>query len=252
MTMDLPEILERRIVIRAPVETVFGYFRDSARFARWWGEGSRIDARVDGEVFIRFPNAVTAKGRIVEIEPPRRIVFTYVSGGVDSLVTVRLEEANDGTILHLRHAFSSAKIRDHYVQGWRFQLTLLSKAVAEEGEPAATRCIESFFQAWSEKDPQRRRALLESCATPEVSFRDAYSATDGIDDLVANLAAVQAFLPGVTLTREGEVRLSHGTALVGWSARRENGESAATGVDVFELAPDGRIARVAGFWDSAR
>ncbi|HKD11810.1 MAG TPA: SRPBCC domain-containing protein [Thermoanaerobaculia bacterium] len=196
MSAELPEILERQIVIRALPETVFGYFRDSERFARWWGEGSRIDARENGEVFIRFPNAVTARGRIVEIEPPRRIVFTYVSGGVDSLVTVLLEETDDGTILNLRHSFSSAKIRDHYIQGWRFQLALLSKAVAEDGGAAATRNIEAFFQAWSEKDPQRRRALLESCATSVISFRDAYSATDGIDDLAANLSAVQAFLPG--------------------------------------------------------
>jgi activator of Hsp90 ATPase-like protein len=191
----------------------------------------------------------TAKGRIVEIEPPRRIVFTYLSGGVDSLVTVHLEETEAGTRLDLRHAFSSAKIRDQYVQGWRFQLNLLSKAVADDSQADVTRHIETFFKAWSEKDPGIRRALLESRATPAISFRDAYSATDGIDDLVANLAAVQAFLPGVTLSRAGDVRLSHGTALVGWNARRENGESAGGGVNVFELAPDGRIARVSGFWD---
>ena len=252
MSADLPEILDRRIVIRALPESVFEYFRDSERFARWWGEGSRIDPRAGGEVFIRFPNGVTVRGRIVEVEPPRRIVFTYVSGGIDSLVSVHLEETADGTALDLRHAFSSVKIRDLYVQGWRFQLNLLSKSIADDAKAEVTRTIETFFQAWSEKDPQGRRALLESCATPEISFRDPYGATDGIDDLVANLAAVQAFLPGVTLSRAGEVRLSHGTALVGWNARRESGESAASGVSVFELAPDGRIARAVGFWDSAR
>ena len=39
----LPHSLDRTIVIRARRETVFRYFTDSLRWAKWWGAGSMID-----------------------------------------------------------------------------------------------------------------------------------------------------------------------------------------------------------------
>ena len=248
MNDELPHALDRRITIRARPETVFAYFTDSARFARWWGEGSRIDPKPGGEVYIRNPNGVVVTGKIVEIDPPARIVFTYVSGGVESLVTIRLEEADGGTELHLRHAFSSAKIRDHFVQGWRYQLAVFSKVLAEDAAEIVTRHVDAFLRAWGEPDGKRRRELLEACVTREISFRDAFSANEGLEDLLANLDAVQIFLPGAALSRSGDVRLSHGTALADWTATKDGGEPMGTGTNVFELAPDGRIARVTGFW----
>jgi uncharacterized protein YndB with AHSA1/START domain len=246
---NLTETLDREISICARRETVFAYFTDSDRFARWWGEGSHIDPRAGGEVFIHYPNGITAKGEIREIEPPRRIVFTYVSGGVPSLVTIHLEETDQGTLLKLHHAFSSAKIRDHFVQGWRYQLALFSKAVADEAQGDAAMRVDAFLRAWGEPDGNTRRALMESCAAPGIVFRDAYSATEGLDDLLANLDAVQLFMPGMTLVRSGDVRRSHGTAIAPWTAKKENGDPAGAGINVFDLSPDGRIARVVGFWD---
>ena len=246
---DLTETLDREITICARRETVFAYFTDSDRFARWWGEGSRIDPRAGGEVLIHYPNGITAKGEVVEIEPPRRIVFTYVTGGVPSLVTIHLDETERGTLLRLRHAFSSAKIRDHFVQGWRHQLALFSKAVADEAQGDAALRVDAFLRAWGDPDAQTRRDLMESCATPGIVFRDAFSATEGLDDMLANLDAIQVFMPGMTLSRSGEVRRSHATAIAPWTAKKENGDPAGTGINVFDLSPDGRIARVVGFWD---
>jgi hypothetical protein len=159
------------------------------------------------------------------------------------------EEAKRGTLLDLRHAFSSAKIRDQYVQGWRYQLALFSGVIGEEGKAEITRRVDDFFRAWGEPDARIRRDLLESCATSAITFRDAFSATDGLEELLANLEAVQVFLPGVTLARRGDVRVSHGSALASWSAARGSGEPAGTGVNVFDLSADGRISGVVGFWE---
>src|SRR4029078_4204385 len=132
---QLTESLDRRITICARRETVFSYFTDSERFAKWWGEGSRIDPRPGGAVLIHYPNGVTAKGEVVAIEPPSRIAFTYIYGGdAASLVTITLDETEKGTRLDLHHAFTSAKVRDHFVQGWRHQLALFSKTAAEESQ----------------------------------------------------------------------------------------------------------------------
>jgi uncharacterized protein YndB with AHSA1/START domain len=94
---DLPFRLERTVTIRAKRETVFRYFTDSARWAAWWGEGSTIDARPGGALYIRHPGGTEARGEIVELTPPARIVFTagFVSGKPipvgASLVTIKLE-----------------------------------------------------------------------------------------------------------------------------------------------------------------
>jgi uncharacterized protein YndB with AHSA1/START domain len=244
------ETLDRRITICARRETVFAYFTDSNRFAKWWGEGSRIEPRPGGAVLIHYPNGITAKGEVVAIDPPERIVFTYIYGGdAESLVTITLDETKEGTVVNLRHAFSSAKIRDTFVQGWRYQLALFSKAVADEAQGEVALRVDAFLRAWGEPDGKARRDLMEACATPGIVFRDAYSATDGIDDMLANLDAIQLFMPGITLVRSGDVRHSHGTAIARWTAKKENGDPAGTGTNVFDLSPEGRIARAVGFWD---
>ena len=117
-TQTLPYSMDRRVVIAAPRELVFRYFTDSERWARWWGKGSTIDPRPEGEVNITHPNGVQMGGRVVEIDPPEKIVFTYgyrsgtpiPEGG--SLVTIRLDEHAEGTELNLSHAFAETSMRD--------------------------------------------------------------------------------------------------------------------------------------------
>jgi hypothetical protein len=115
--------------------------------------------------------------------------------------------------LKLHHAFSSARIRDHFVQGWRHQLAVFSKAVADEAQGDAALRVDAFLRAWGEPDAKTRRELMESCATPGIVFRDAFSVTEGLDEMLANLEAVQVFMPGMTLSRSGDVRRLHGTAI---------------------------------------
>lgn len=248
---DFNEVLDRDIAISAQRETVFRYFTDSQRFARWWGEGSRIDPRPGGEVAIRYPDGTKASGEVLEIDPPRRIVFSYGYVGMVpadfSRVTITFDETPQGTRLHLHHAFSSAKIRDQHVQGWRYQLALFSKAVTEEQHGDAAARVDAYLRAWGDPEAETRRALLESNAASEIVFRDAYSATSGLDDLLANLDAIQIYMPGVRLRRDGDVRLSHGSAIAAWIAEKD-GARLGAGTNIYDFAPDGKIARVVGFW----
>jgi len=93
-----------------------------------------------------------------------------------------------------------------------------------------------------------RRAELQAVAVERLAFRDPYSCTDGLDDLNAHIAASQRFMPGVVLAREGEARQCQGLAIVDWSIKGPDGSPRGKGSNVFELAPDGRIARVTGIW----
>jgi uncharacterized protein YndB with AHSA1/START domain len=241
-------------VIAARRETVFRFFTDSQRFAAWWGEGSRIDPRPGGAVVIRYPNGVVAGGEVIEIVPPERIVFTFgyesaqpfASGG--SRVAIVLAPVEAGTRLSLRHELPSAAARDAHVQGWRFQLALFANVAAKDEHPALDALADRFFALWAQTDAAVRRAELAALALESLSFRDPYSCTQGLDDLDAQIAAAQRFMPGVVLERSGTARHCQGTALVDWVAKGANGVLRGMGTNVFELAPDGRIARVTGLW----
>jgi hypothetical protein len=120
--------------------------------------------------------------------------------------------------------------------------------VARESQGAAAERIDVFLSAWNASDPAERRRLLEDAATPDVVFGDAYSCTAGTEDLVAHLGAVQFFMPGMTLTRDGEVAQCQGTAIAPWIARKSDGSVAGRGRNVFDMSPEGKIRRATGFW----
>lgn len=250
----LPHSLTRTIVIRAPRALVFRYFTDSKRFAAWWGAGSSIDPRPGGEVLIRYPNAVVARGTVEHIVADERIVFTYgyedaakpiPPGG--SRVTIALVDDDDGTRLDLLHELADPTVRDHHVPGWRYQLSVFANVVANEAHAHAADAIDRFFAAWNETDAAARRAGLEAIADRHVEFRDAFAAIRGVAELDEHIAALHMHMPGVRLERVSAVRHAQGAVLVDWAAAR-GGETTARGTNVFEFTPAGRVGCVFGFW----
>jgi uncharacterized protein YndB with AHSA1/START domain len=250
----LPYSLERVVTIQAPPETVFAFFQDSARWAKWWGLGSTIDATPGGDVHIRHPGNVESAGKVLEIEAPRRIVFTYgfVSGDPipagSSRVTIELQEQRGGTRLVLTHDLPAEKVRDDHVQGWRFQLSLFANVVADEVNANAARYVDLWFQGWGDPSIGARMSTFREIATPAVRTQDRFSNLDGMDDLLAHLTAAQRFMPGLTLTRRGDVRHCQGMVLADWVVTGLDGTERGKGTNVFVFAPSGKIEWVTGFW----
>jgi uncharacterized protein YndB with AHSA1/START domain len=255
-TSMLPYQLDRAVTILAPRETVFQFLTETPRWAAWWGAGSSIDARPGGRMHIRYPDGTEVSGEVMEIDPPNRIVFSYgfvkgtpIPPGA-SKVTVRLDADKAGTRVHLTHEFAEEGVRDHHVQGWRYQLALFGNLVADTVNAGAQSLVDGWFDAWADADADRRRQTLARVATPDVRFRDRYGCTDGIDDLMPHITAAQHFMPGIRMAREGAVRHCQGTVLVDWTARGSDGQDRARGTNVFALGPDGRIEAVTGFWNA--
>jgi len=256
--MSGPADVVRTIEIAAPRDLVFQYFVDSARFARWWGEGSSVDPRPGGTVRICYPGGQVASGQFKEIVPPDRVVFTYGYEGDrqpippgTTRVSVTLEEIPSGTRVTLRHAGlpSEDLVREH-TQGWRYQFSLFSKTVGAELHANAGQVIDQWFAAWAETDAAKRRELLEACAAPGITFHDPFSALAGYEDVESHIVAAQHFMPGSRLVRQGEPVVSHGDALVHWGIRNADGQVGGRGTNAVRFAPDGRLLRVVGFWES--
>jgi uncharacterized protein YndB with AHSA1/START domain len=253
MNMDqLTHRLDRNVAIQAAPETVFRFFTDSERWARWWGAGSSIEARPGGRVVVRYPNGVEASGEVVELTPPARIVFTYgyASGKPippgSSRVTIRLEPEGAGTRLRLVHEFGDPSVRDQHVQGWRFQLSLFGNVVADEVFAGAAHLVDAWFAAWAETDDRARVEAFTRIASNAVRFRDRYSNLEGAGELAEHSGAAQKFMPGIRMHRQGEVRHCQGTVLADWSALGGDGQERMSGTNVFEFGADGRIESVTG------
>jgi uncharacterized protein YndB with AHSA1/START domain len=244
--------LERTVVINATPETVFRFFTDTPRWAKWWGAGSTIDPRPGGKVYIRHPGGNEVLGEIVEIAPPGRIAFTwgYASGKPmapgASRVTISLQPDEAGTRLHLLHEFAEAAARDEHVQGWRFQLSLFANVVADEVFAHTAETADAWFAAWAIPEEQARTEAFAKIALPSTRFRDRFSLLDSLAEVAAHAGAAQRFMPGVRLERKGAVRQCQGTALADWVAHGPDGKERMSGTSVFVLAPDGRISAVTG------
>jgi len=120
-----------------------------------------------------------------------------------------------------------------------------------EARGGASEAVDSWFAAWSEPDAAARQSVLDRIASHDVRFRDQFSLIDGMADLRPHLAAVHKFMPGMRITRDGDVRHCQGTVLADWVARGTDGQERGRGTNVFVFGPTGDIRSVAGFWGPA-
>jgi len=132
------ESIVRQVWIAATPEDVFPYFTDASKLSVWkaaWAEsnaspggGFRVDVTGRGDV---------AYGAYLEIEPPRRIVFTWqwqnqdlADAYRDSVVEVTLAAEGGGTLLRLVHRGVPALYRGGSADGWSHYLDRLVAAAA--------------------------------------------------------------------------------------------------------------------------
>jgi uncharacterized protein YndB with AHSA1/START domain len=242
--------VERTIPIRATRETVARFFTETPQFAAWWGRGSQVDPRPGGALRIVFPNGVVVRGEVLESAPPERFVFTYgyedpgkpiPVGG--SRVEITLQLATGATRLHLRHELPDAAARDPHVPGWWYQLALLANHAADLQNADLAARIDGWFAAWN--------GVGDFDVTDDVTFNDPYACLAGRQELLTHVSSVRAHLP-LSLARDGEPRHCQGRVLCDWAATAADGAVKARGTNLFDLAPDGRIRGVIGFWGNTR
>ena len=73
-----PDAGELEVRIQARPETVFEFFVDPDKMKRWKGTEAELDPRPGGTYRVGgIAGGATVVGEFVEIDPPRRLVFTW-------------------------------------------------------------------------------------------------------------------------------------------------------------------------------
>ena len=137
--------IEREIVIAASQETVWEFLVDPDKAARWMGQAVSFDPRPGGLYRVEVVPGHTARGEFVELDPPRRLVYTWgwepgenganpVPPG-STTVEVELVPNGSGTTLRLRHGdLPSTEAAESHGRGWDHYLERLVIAAAG-GDP---------------------------------------------------------------------------------------------------------------------
>lgn len=134
--------VECEIRIEASPETVFEFFTDPVKAVQWMGVEATLDPRPGGVYQLRMDADWNALGEFVELDPPRRVVFTWgwendmgtVPPG-STTVEVDLIPDGDATIVHLVHRdLPSDEAAASHRGGWEQFLPRLA-AVASGRDP---------------------------------------------------------------------------------------------------------------------
>ena len=127
MTSLPSRVVELQLRLDAPPEEIFPYFTDAERYVHWQGVKAELDPRPGGLYRVWMDAKTVARGEFVEVEPPRRVVFTWGWEGDDlvppgsTTVELTLEADGDGTILAIRHfGLPDGEAAAMHEEGWRF------------------------------------------------------------------------------------------------------------------------------------
>jgi uncharacterized protein YndB with AHSA1/START domain len=132
-----PRQVEIRRRLPAPVSEVFRWWPEADRLAEWMSPVGSIEAQVDLRVGGAFHITMKSEGTVIEhageyleIDPPRRLVFSWSSaytGPGPSHVTVELEpDAEGATLLRLVHSELPDAVADSHRGGWGKMLDRLA------------------------------------------------------------------------------------------------------------------------------
>jgi uncharacterized protein YndB with AHSA1/START domain len=262
----MPATATATVLINAEQSTVWKFMSDPARFLAWMTfvpgmpapAGSTFEPRPGGELRILFPHGGAAKGKVLELDPPRKLIFTWgydpdvaktgLGPGV-CRVEIALAQAPEGTRVTLTHSgpMTEAAAKGH-IAGWNHYLSQLAvQSAMEFHQGHLGDSMQSYFAAWSEADAAKRDALLAQCCDPTVRFRSQFASTDSLADMSSHIASGLAHMPGMRLQQDGIARHIHGLARIPWKVAGPDGKAVFRGENIVRFNAAGSIADVVSF-----
>ena len=113
---------------------------------------------------------------------------------------------------------------------------------------ATKETIQAYMTAWNETDEGKRRELLATAWADGATYTDPMAHAAGIDEVIALVSQFQSQMPGATIVQTSGVDEHHGRLRFGWAMKGPDGGTRMEGIDIGELAEDGRIRSITGFF----
>lgn len=141
MQKQATDTVTHEVRIAARPETIFDFFTDPEKMIRWKGSTADLDARVGGAYLVDINGRDIAKGEYLEIDRPRRIVFSWgwmgdghpIPPGTTK-VEITLTPDGDETVVRLVHSDLPHGAGAQHSEGWDHYLPRLAAAAAG-GDP---------------------------------------------------------------------------------------------------------------------
>jgi hypothetical protein len=116
---------------------------------------------------------------------------------------------------------------------------------------AVEKTVTQYMAAWNEPDNAARGALLAQCWSEDGVYLDPSVSLAGRNALGVHIAAVQTKRPGARLEFVSGIDIHHNVVRFLWRLVRADGTCGDTSIDFGEVGPDGRLARIVGFFGPA-
>jgi uncharacterized protein (TIGR03086 family) len=129
-------------IIDATPDEAFALFTRPERLRRWLAVSASVDLRAGGDYRITVGPGHVACGTMTEIEPGKRLVYTWGWDGAaspppgGSTIIVEFEPAGDKTLVRMTHAGLTAEQGASHSEGWNHYLDRLADA-ASSGDAGA-------------------------------------------------------------------------------------------------------------------
>ena len=113
---------------------------------------------------------------------------------------------------------------------------------------ATKEVVDAYGAAWNEPDEAARRRLLEQAWADDGTYTDPQSDVAGRDALVAHIAAFHEQFQGAQIVPTSGADEHHGKVRFTWRMQGADGSTIMEGIDFGQLAGDGRLGRIVGFF----
>ena len=111
-----------------------------------------------------------------------------------------------------------------------------------------TTTIDTYLAAWNETDPAHRAELIEQVWAADGRLTDPPLAAEGHAGISDMAAALQTQFPDHRFRRASGIDTHHDQFRFAWELVSPDGGVVLSGLDVGELAADGRLQRITGFF----
>jgi uncharacterized protein YndB with AHSA1/START domain/ketosteroid isomerase-like protein len=250
-------LVERELLIDAAPETVWELLVDPGQITQWMGTNAKLEARRGGEYRLAVIPGHTARGEVVEIDAPRRLVYTWGWEGNErvppgsTVVEFDLQPRGDRTLLRFTHReLPTSESAASHAHGWDHYLPRLVQAARGENPGVdawvTSQTIKNYFDALKQKGD------WQSLLADDMTFSSFTSPVKSISGKRAYLQATERFYSSI-ITGELRELIVDGDKAVALTRYELQGPAGRFTSDVAEIftVRDGRIATFGIYFDTA-